>query len=74
MIKLLLISSVLFFGVSCTTSKSKVVVKNSKEKKVVVKKENSYKEEYTESVAVYNDTVQPKIYYNIDKNVPLIKE
>ncbi len=72
--RLLLLSGVLVFCVSCTVSKSKIVVKNSNEKKVVVKKDNLYEEEYTKSVAVYNDTVQPKIYQNIDKNIPLIKQ
>lgn len=72
--KLLLLSSVFFFCVSCAISKSKIVVKNSNEKKVVVKKDNSFKEEYAKSVAVYNDTVKPKIYNNVDKNIPLIKK
>lgn len=32
----------------------------------------AYVDEYQTSIAVYQDTVNPQLYYNIDKNIDLI--
>lgn len=32
----------------------------------------AYADEYQTSIAVYQDTVNPQLYYNIDKNLHLI--
>ncbi|WP_410880026.1 hypothetical protein [Myroides sp. DW712] len=33
-----------------------------------------YADEYQTSIAFYQDTVNPQLYYNIDKNIHLIDE
>lgn len=34
----------------------------------------AYSDEYKATVAVYQDTVNPQLYYNSDKNIQLIKQ
>lgn len=49
---------VLFALVSCSSKRTAI----------------AYADEYQTSVAVYQDTVNPQLYYNIDKNIHLINK
>ena len=63
MVKFFLSTLLVSFLVSCRTSKPEVLKQNT-----------TYGDEYKESEKVYKDTVNPQLYYQTDKNVPIIKK